>query len=212
MLFTLYTLAAALSVATAAPTLKARGESTSFSLITTVTGAPAAVDVLNTGIWALRHNDDGYATLVPRSEGALFYQYTNSSAAVNFPAIAIGSSGIVITPGGTATVPSANKVSLVANQATSQVFIGANANGIPVLKYTSGATSGKFQACTAKTPNAEGPSTSVDDILVGFVKDGQRRFVDCVFVEFISGCTGAGQGSDEVGALGEPVLVGCQPN
>ncbi|KAF2649052.1 hypothetical protein K491DRAFT_722018 [Lophiostoma macrostomum CBS 122681] len=206
MLHKLFTLATALSVATAAPTLKSRGEGNAFSLITTVTNAPSAVDVLNTGIWALRHNPDGYATLVPRVSGAVFYQYLNTTA--NSGAVAIGSSGVVITPGGTATVPSDNKVSLVEDQGTYSVVIHENANGIPVLEYAEG----KFQACTAKTLNAAGPNTSPSDIVIGYVQEGQRGFADCVFVEFISGCSGGGQGSDGIGALGKPIVVGCQPN
>ena len=212
MLSKLFTISAALSVASAAPTLQARGVGTTFALITTVTDAPAPVALLNKGIWALRSNADGYATLVDRSQGALFYEYTNSTS--NDPSVAVGSSGIVITPGGTATVPSANKVALVENQATSNVFIAENSSGIPILEFEYSGSDGSFQACTAETLGAEGPNTSDGDIVLGFVQSGQRPYADCVIVDLISNCVGAGsqQGSDGVGALGAPINVRCQPN
>ncbi|PSN68651.1 hypothetical protein BS50DRAFT_571871 [Corynespora cassiicola Philippines] len=187
-------------IAAATPVLTPRGEGTTFALITSVTDAPDAVKELNGRIWAISSNADGHAVLVDRTEQSIFYQYAASTDS----AVATGNTGIVITPGGTATVPSLNTINLVPEISTHGVEISNNEQGIPTLQYQGGG----FMACRASflDPEAQNP----DDFVLSYRKDGQRRFADCAEVVLISNCRGGG----DVGGspLGEPVTVGCQPH
>ncbi|KAF2714371.1 hypothetical protein K504DRAFT_486303 [Pleomassaria siparia CBS 279.74] len=174
-----------------------------------VIDAPDPVSALNQGIWAVTSDTDGHLILVDdRSQASLFYQYTNNtSAGGQGPSVATGTSGIVVTPGGTATIPSSNTVDLSAGTATAGVSIGDDAGDIPTLLFHGGS----FTACLASTLNADDASDP-DEIVLNFVADGQRVLQGCATVQLISVCSGAGAGQDDVGALGTALNVLCQPN
>ncbi len=183
--------------------LQTRGVGTTFALITTVTNAPDPVGELNRGIWAVGASSNGLAILVDRSDQALLYEYRLATGSTG---IATASTGIVITSGGTATVPSANEVQLVSEDANSGVQIGQNDQGIPVLQFDGGA----FMACKASFLNPASPNPN--EIVLSFKEAGQRTFAACADVTLISNCAGSGTGSSNVGALGNPINVSCQPN
>ena len=198
MLFTSSSLAliGALGFASAAPTssLTSRGEGTTFNLLYSNNGdatIPDSVAALRTGIWSVGSRNNQAVLLPNRSDGSLFYQYGSE------PSIGFASVSLVITPGGTATVPSSFPVEFVPNKGTSVVEILMNDSGIPTLHYNGG----RFQACAHD-----------DEIVLSYIAPGQRQFADCAPVELISACSGAGVGSQMVGQLGKPDVVSCQSN
>ncbi|KAF2191627.1 hypothetical protein K469DRAFT_695794 [Zopfia rhizophila CBS 207.26] len=197
-MYSLFLTALLTTLATASPNPLVRGEGTTFSPITSISNAPDAVKELNGRIWAISSNADGHAVLVDRNQQSLFHQYTSSSG---LPAVATADTGIIITPGGSATVPSINTVDLVAGGGTAGVNISLNMQGILTLQFEGGG----FMACRASflNQNAQNP----DDFVLSYRKEGQRRFADCADVLLISGCAGGPRGE-----LGVPEVVGCEPH
>lgn len=175
--------------------LTPRGESPTFQLLFAANGnddIPDTVAPLRTGIWALG-GQDGNAVLFPsRTQASLFYAYSPSFS------IATASVGIMIFPGGTATIPNGAPVELVVNNATTNVKIVPNEAGVPLLWYNDGA----FQACAGQD----------DEIFLSYIAPGQRRLADCAAVDLIAACSGTGNGQEMVGQLGKPFNVACQPH
>jgi len=181
------------TLAAAAPTaLTHRGVGTTFNLLFAASGQmiPDSVAALKTGIWAVASHNN-HAVLLPREDASLFYEYGSSRS------VGTASTGTVITPGGTSTVPSGAPIELINNNATAGVAVYNNDEGVPILHYDGG----RFQACAGE-----------DEIFLSFIAAGQRQLADCAVVELIAACSGAGQGSEMVGQLGQPIEVSCNPN
>jgi hypothetical protein len=193
MQITITTLALLSTLASAAPTTKvARGTGKTFNLVlTSVERAPEDLAKLQTGKWFVGSRNLR-AELVPEFDQAnLFYKYSPEDK------VGTASTGMVITPGGTATISSGKPVELVNNNGTAGVDILQNASGLPALSYANG----RFQACV----DGEG-------IFLSHIAAGQRQLVDCASVELIAVCSSTGLGSPLTGQLGQPVIVDCQSN
>lgn len=181
------------SLSSALPSIIPRAESKTFALLYAgnSNAVPPPVGALNHGSWAVGVGSTGHAILVPNVGDAarLFYEYGPDDAT----SVGTASIGIMITPGGTATVPSTNVVVLENNNGTKGVEIAPTAEGLPSLRYDGGS----FQACR------EG-----DELVLRYVKAGQRLFADCAKAELIAVCRSGGNGQQ----LGAPRSVECQSN
>ncbi|KAF2685366.1 hypothetical protein K458DRAFT_417426 [Lentithecium fluviatile CBS 122367] len=192
MQFTISTLALLSGLVSAAPTNIARGTGTTFNLLFTGVGtAPEPVDSLNSGTWVVASRRNRAELVSDRAQANLFYKYGSDFH------IGTASTGIVITPGGTATVPSGAPVELVNNNGTAGVDILLNDSGLPTLWYEDG----RFQACADS-----------DGIFLSYIQPGQRQLADCAAVELVSVCSSTGVGSPLTGQLGQPITVSCQSN
>jgi len=190
MQFTIATIALLSTLAAAAPTTNvARGTGDTFNLVlTSVNLAPEDLEILNAGNWVVASRNLR-AELVPdRTQANLFYQYSPEDR------IGTASTGLVITPGGTATISSGKPVELVNNNGTSGITILTNDDGLPALSYDEG----RFQAC-------------VDDqgIFLSHIAAGQRQLAACASVDLVSVCSSIGVGGPLTGQLGKPVAVDC---
>jgi hypothetical protein len=194
MQFAITAIALLSALTSAAPTSKvARGSGNSFNLVFTGVGtAPEEVSALNTGKWYVATYNERAQLLSESDKADVFYKYS--------PEWKIGTAGdsLVITPGGTATVPSGKPVQIVNNNATAGVSVMSNASGIPTLWYEDG----RFQACADATPG--------QGIFLSYIAPGQRRLAACAPVELVAVCSTTGEGSASVGQLGEPLAVACQ--
>ncbi|VDC06272.1 unnamed protein product [Peniophora sp. CBMAI 1063] len=143
------------AVASASATsFKLKAHVTDFDLSPSLEGKEVTVE-----------NDTGYAYLTAPGSGATFTDANNS--------IDTDATGqefhIHITPGGTATVPSANVVTFGPTPGTQGV---AAANG--KLAYEDGV----FTACPASVLQKEG-----DNVLISYKLAGQRTLAGCANVE-----------------------------
>ncbi|KZV64823.1 hypothetical protein PENSPDRAFT_690413 [Peniophora sp. CONT] len=145
-------LAAAASSASAT-VFKLKTHVTDFDLTPSIEGQEVSVE-----------SDTGYAYLVQSGSGAVFRSNTTVDTDVTGQ-----TTFIHITPGGTATVPSANVVTFSADAGTQGVgLVGGE------LEYEEGV----FTACPASVLDKEG-----DDILISFKAAGQRTLFGCANVE-----------------------------
>lgn len=188
--YNLYSLFFLTSLASALPSILPRGTGTSFHLVYAgnSNAVPPPVGALNHDSWAVSVSPTTqHAILVPNinSAASTFYQY--------YGGIGIASTGIIITPGGSATVPSANYVELVPNNGTQGVAVKENGEGLPVLKYKEGG----FMACR-----------DGDEIVLRYVGEGQRLWADCAKADLIAVCAVDGPEQE----LGVPQVVECQSN
>jgi hypothetical protein len=191
MQFTISTLALLSSLATAAPvnTPRAVSTGTTFNLVFTGVGGVTGLPALNSGTWVVTSDNNRAELTSDASKANLFYKYGSEFN------IGTASTGMVITPGGTATVPNGRPVELINNNATAGVNILINQSGLPTLTYDGG----KFQACE----DGQG-------IFVSYVAQGQRYLAACAPVELVAKCSTTGLGSPLTGQLGQPAQVSCQ--
>jgi hypothetical protein len=187
---TLSSIALLTSLTSAVPSILPRGTGTAFHLIYAgnSNAVPPPVGALNHDSWAVSvSTTTGHAILVPNVNAAAstFYQY--------YGGVGIASTGIIITPGGTATVPSGNYVELVNNNGTQGVAIKENKEGLPTLQYKKGG----FMACR-----------DGDEIVLRYVSGGQRLWADCAKADLIAVCAAPGPEQE----LGVPQVVECQSN
>lgn len=189
MQFSVYAIALLSTIASAAPTAKVpRDLNNSFNLVFTGVGtAPANLDALNRGTWFVASRNLRAELVSGKAQANLFYKYSPEWR------IATASTGMVITPGGTATVPNGKPVELVNNNGTTGVTITSNASGIPTLFYDGG----RFQACTDE-----------QGTFLSFIAAGQRQLADCAPVELVSVCSTTGVGGPP--SLGTPLSVSCR--
>ncbi|KZV59779.1 hypothetical protein PENSPDRAFT_659928 [Peniophora sp. CONT] len=148
-------LAVLAAVASASATsFKLKAHVTDFDLSPSVEGQEVTVDAAT-----------GFAYLTQAGSGATFSDSNNS-----IDTDATGSTThIQITPGGTATVPSANVVTFSSETGTQGV---AAANGM--LAYEDGT----FTACPASVLQKDG-----DHVLISFKSAGQRTLAGCANVQ-----------------------------
>ena len=145
-------LAAVASVS--ATSFKLKTHVTDFDLSPSIEGMEVAVDAAT-----------GYAFLVTAGDGATFSDSNNS-----IDTDTTGSTThIHITPGGTATVPSANVVTFTSDAGTQGVAV---ANG--QLAYEDGV----FMACPGSVLQKD-----TDEILISFKSAGQRTLAGCANVQ-----------------------------
>ena len=102
------------------------------------------------------------AYLVPKGQGTTF---TDENNGINGFDAAGEDTHMVITPGGTATVPSVNVVTFTT---------GAGTQGVGVPNGQLSYEDGTFTACPASVLQQDG-----DDILINFRSAGQRTLAGC---------------------------------
>jgi hypothetical protein len=158
--------------------------------------APDYVAGIRGQFWVVGVRNNKMVITIDRANGNLFYQFANGSG----PSVGTADTGVVITPGGTSTVPTSYPVELVNNNATSNTNILTNDSGVGTLHHDNG----RFQVCR-DTGGAGG-------FYVIFVADGQRSAADCADVELRAICSTTGVGYPLVGDLGEPQEVTCETN
>jgi hypothetical protein len=184
---------ALLGLASTAPAINTRALSTSptFNLEYKSNGkAPQPVAALNSGTWYLAASNNK-AVLTSSSARGLLYNYGVGSA----QRIAQASVGLIITPGGTATVPDGKPIAFENNNGTAPVGIRINASGLPTLWHNGG----RFQAC-----KGDG-----DEIFLSYVQAGQRFLAACAPIELQSVCSAIGVGEEMKGQLGKMNDVAC---
>ncbi|KAI0599745.1 hypothetical protein F4775DRAFT_549667 [Biscogniauxia sp. FL1348] len=103
------------------------------------------------------------------SAAAVFYQTTTTT--VN---LAHNDSGLVVSPGGTATVPSLNTVQLRCGPGTPGVAVA----GSGALQYAGG----EWMAC---------PRDETGDVVLRFRQPGQRTLAGCADVQLLPVCEAA---------------------
>ncbi|KAI1489934.1 hypothetical protein F5X96DRAFT_638610 [Biscogniauxia mediterranea] len=117
-------------------------------------------------------DDDCLSNLVlASSPGATFYQTGDPTTTVH---LADSGAGIVVTPGGTATVPSLNTVQLQCGNASAGVGVAPSSAGTVDLQFGSG---GGWMAC---------PLDNV--VVLRFRSAGQRTLAGCADVQLLPVC------------------------
>lgn len=193
-----FTIAAIVTLVSAAPTLQSRGTGTGFNLhVPGNPNAPETVAPLRSGIWSVGSLNSKTVLFSDRSKGSLFYEYGPEASS----SVGTASVGITIVPGGTATVPDGRPIQVVINNGTTSVEIVEDTDGLPKLAFDGG----KFQACA----ELEGQT---DAFILSYVQQGQRFLADCTPVDVISVCSSTGVGAPMLGQLGKPHEVDCQSN
>jgi hypothetical protein len=173
MFSSLVVLSVAVAGALASPVARASGN---FRLQAHVTRNDLSPSV--DGLFVRLDNSKSIAILdsAPTAVGDVFFQTGSGSATTIETNAPTGSSehGMVITPGGTATVPSENIITLLPNNAgTSGVSIDASGK----LAFQNGA----FMACPPATIGAAG-----SEVVLSFKKAGQRSIAGCADVDIVS--------------------------
>lgn len=194
MQFFIPTIALLSGFVSAAPHLAPRGLSSTFQLLFTAEGdIPDEVAALRQGRWSVGIQDNDMYLFPTNTKAALFYAYGVEHY------IASADTGIVLTPGGTATIPAGWPIDVVENNATAGVEIIKLGDGLPLLTDRKG---GRFMACAGDD----------DQIFLSYIASGQRPLAACAVANIVSKCSGNGSGEDQVGELGEPFDVYCQPH
>ncbi|KAF6833049.1 hypothetical protein CMUS01_06686 [Colletotrichum musicola] len=112
-------------------------------------------------------------TFAPAGQGSVFYTTGSSVNVLNFSGDDTSpSAGIVVTPGGTATVPSYNTVQLQCGAVTAGVTVAPNGN-VWDLQFQGGS----WMAC---------PRDGV--VVLSFKKAGQRTLLGCADVQLLPVC------------------------
>lgn len=177
-------LASAIGLTTASP-LAARSTSTSYKLVyRPISGdtLPIPLKSLAHGTWAVTKSKDlSHLILAPDSPetSLIFYQYHPDGVST---ATATGNTGLIVTPGGSSTVPSNNRIDLADRSATRGVAVGKAADGSPALGYKEG----RWQACLVED----------QEIILRYVGKGQRVFEDCMEAVLQARCMGPGHGGE----------------
>ncbi|KAI0600087.1 hypothetical protein F4775DRAFT_91261 [Biscogniauxia sp. FL1348] len=122
-----------------------------------------------------------------RGAGTLFYQSKGKVLAVD--SNGLSSAGIVVTPGGSATVPSNRLVGLQCDNGTSGVQIRQTPSAVTFELDFEG---GVWMACPA--------TDGTDRIGIIYRKSSQRSLEGCAEVKLFSSCEdGSPEGSESVG-------------
>ncbi|KAI1640063.1 hypothetical protein F4809DRAFT_592409 [Biscogniauxia mediterranea] len=125
--------------------------------------------------------------VVDKGDGALFYQSKGKVLAVD--SNGLSSAGIVVTPGGSATVPSSNLVELQCDNGTPGVQVRQTPSAVTFELDFEG---GVWMACPA--------TDGTDRIGIIYRKSSQRSINGCAEVKLFSGCdAGNPDGSESVG-------------
>jgi hypothetical protein len=173
MFSSLVVLSVAIAGALASPVARASGN---FRLQAHVTRGDLSPSV--DGLFVRLDNSKSIAILdsAPTAVGDIFFQSGSGSATTIETNAPTGSSlhGMVITPGGTATVPSNNVVTLLPNNAgTPGVSIDASGK----LAFEGGS----FMACPPGKIGAAG-----SEVVLSFKQAGQRTLAVCADVDIVS--------------------------
>ncbi|KAF4922181.1 hypothetical protein CGCVW01_v005467 [Colletotrichum viniferum] len=163
----MYTLLKATVLAAAATAASIPARSTaSFRLAANVTGLDLNPSVQGQELTYIP-NDDCVAPIyfAAPGSGATFYTTDQNVGVVNFNGGSSPGAGMIVTPGGTATVPSSNVVELQCSASTTGVTVGATG-----LQYDGGA----WMAC---------PRDGA--IVLSFKQAGQRTLASCADVQLL---------------------------
>jgi hypothetical protein len=193
----LFTAATLLASASALPRLAARDDSTAFRLAIDVID-----DDLTPSVQGLELSAYTIGTciaefqLASQGQGTVFWTNGNTTAVNGMAAPA----GIVLTPGGTATVPAGNPVEVVCRweDGTSGVTIDQDpavpgaGTSLQVDRYS-------WMACPAAEINAN-YATPDGAIVLASKQDGQRTLEGCADVRLLPVCDSTVLDSDVVGA------------
>ncbi|KAF2091003.1 hypothetical protein K490DRAFT_62334 [Saccharata proteae CBS 121410] len=188
-------LALSMSLANAAPVSSncPTTEAKTFKLVANVTAFDLTPSIQNHEI-SLSHYGAGedYAVLTAPGSGFLFYANgTTADFAANTETIVSDQNaypyGMIITPGGTATVPSTNAVDVNVGDGTRGVYIDTS-TGTPTLAFENGS----FAACPASVLQRQG-----DEILLSFRQAGQRTLAGCADVDLVAYCASGDADGDE---------------
>ncbi|KAI5921946.1 hypothetical protein F4810DRAFT_675750 [Camillea tinctor] len=189
-LLTTTLLAASTSAAAVAlPRAPTEGSSTTFRLSANVTRFDLSPSVQGQQLSLLVTGDDCALDLALLPRGNDFYQTPRDTLAVVSDS---GEMGVVVTPGGTATVPSLNTVQARCGDASPGVAVApdANAAGAVDLQFENGG----WMAC----PREEGSET----VVLRFRANGQRILAGCADVQLLPLC-------EEGSAAGEAIETTC---
>ncbi|KAI1634535.1 hypothetical protein F4809DRAFT_618129 [Biscogniauxia mediterranea] len=161
---------------------RAPGESTSntFRLSVNVTrfDLTPSLQGQQVGYATTTTGDDCLADLVlASSPGAIFYQ-TGDPSTVHLAGGPNAGAGVVVTPGGTATVPSLNTVQLQCGNASAGVAVVAPDPSSSTVDLQFGGAGSGWMAC----PLADGA------VVLRFRSAGQRTIAGCADVQLLPVC------------------------
>ncbi|KAK2760986.1 hypothetical protein CKAH01_16436 [Colletotrichum kahawae] len=108
--------------------------------------------------------------LVPAGQGSIFRTDDDTVGVAHLGGDSSPSAGMVITPGGTATVPSPNTVELKCSGGTPGIIVTADGLGYP----KEASPNGGFMACKRE-----------NNVALSFFRAGQRPLLGCSVVQLL---------------------------
>ncbi|OHE98334.1 hypothetical protein CORC01_06330 [Colletotrichum orchidophilum] len=110
--------------------------------------------------------------LVPAGQGALFQTKNDTVGVAHLGDDSSPFAGMIVTPGGTASVPNDNTVELKCSSATPGIFV--TADGLEYPKEGGPRGAGGFMACKRE-----------DAVVLSFFRWGQRPLIGCTVVQLL---------------------------